>query len=169
MRIFYTCFFHFILLFWYQVFTWICDSPNVSASSILSGVDKYFCVSNFFSNPISCNSVNTVLLLLHFFGRARPSEQDGDLVRTYTGRGIGTLKVSPPWSARPGGGLGIRGLEARKINEHILEMINNIKLLSCISTLLLTFCTTLKAYPGRYTFVNLGSFIYHMAPLLFSF
>ncbi len=32
----------------------------------LSGVERYFCFSNRFSKPISCSSVNTVLLLLPF-------------------------------------------------------------------------------------------------------
>ena len=57
------------------------DSPRESARSILSGVDKYFCVSNLFSNPINCNSVKTVRLRRHRFGFPKTSEPGGDLVR----------------------------------------------------------------------------------------
>lgn len=78
---FLTCFFHFILRFWYHVFTCICDRPRDSASSSLSGVDKYFWSSNLFSSPMSCSSVKTVRLLRHFLGFRKLSEQDGDLVR----------------------------------------------------------------------------------------
>ena len=65
-----TCFFHFIRRFWYlkgidgdrlptsigstyQVFTCNWDKCNISASSIRSGVERYFCVSKRFSRPIN--------------------------------------------------------------------------------------------------------------------
>jgi hypothetical protein len=76
-----TIFFHFIRLFWYHVLTWTWDNPNVSASSMRSGVDKYLCDSNFFSSPISCSSVKTVLLLRHRFGLENPFKSDGDRER----------------------------------------------------------------------------------------
>ena len=75
-----TDFFHFMRRFWYHVFTWTWESPRDSARSILSGVDRYFWVSNRFSSPISWSSVKTVRLRRHFLGRrnaeASPGERD---------------------------------------------------------------------------------------------
>ena len=49
----FTCFFHFMRLFWYHVLTCICDNPSVSARSMRSGVDRYFWLQNLFSRPSS--------------------------------------------------------------------------------------------------------------------
>ena len=37
--------FHLVLLFWYQVFTWVSVKFSLAASSCLSCTDKYFCFS----------------------------------------------------------------------------------------------------------------------------
>lgn len=92
-----TIFFHFILRFWYHVFTCNWLRPRDSARSILeraggtfsrasrhlppplgsawphsylSGVERYFCFSKRFSRPISCSSVNTVRLRRPFLALA---------------------------------------------------------------------------------------------------
>ena len=89
-----TDFFHFMRRFWYHVFTWTWESPRDSARSILSGVDRYFWVSNRFSSPISWSSVKTVRLRRHFLGRRNAEASPGERDRMYTGRGIGRALAS---------------------------------------------------------------------------
>lgn len=45
-------------------YTWVSDRLRALASSILSGVLKYLCASNRFSNPFNCWSLNTVRAFL---------------------------------------------------------------------------------------------------------
>lgn len=56
---FLNCFLCFIRRFWNHVFTWVSDKCNAAASSTLSGVLRYLCISNLASKPASCWSLNT--------------------------------------------------------------------------------------------------------------
>lgn len=58
-------FFHFILLFWNHVFTWVSFKPKVWASLARLDVSRYFCSENVFSRMRSWRSVNTVRDLRH--------------------------------------------------------------------------------------------------------
>lgn len=87
-------FFHFILLFWNHVFTWVSFKPNVCASLARLDVSKYLCSANVFSKTRSWRSVNTVRDLRHL----RPlGVRRVGLTRKYTGSwlkisGLGSVK-----------------------------------------------------------------------------
>ena len=54
------------LLFWYHVFTWVSESPNLVANSILSWTLRYFCLAKCFSKLFNCWSVKAVLAFRGF-------------------------------------------------------------------------------------------------------
>lgn len=58
------CFFHFVLLFWNHIFTWVSVKLRLNARFNLSQTDKYLVVLNLFSNATNCSYVNAVLALL---------------------------------------------------------------------------------------------------------
>ena len=80
-------FFHFILLFWNHVFTWVSFKPRVCASLARLDVSKYFCSANVFSKTRSWRSVNTVRDFLH---RRPLGVRRVGLTRKYTGNWLNT-------------------------------------------------------------------------------
>ena len=55
------CFFHLVLLFWNQIFTWVSVKLRLSARFSLSHTDKYLVVLNLFSKATNCSYVKAVL------------------------------------------------------------------------------------------------------------
>lgn len=95
-------FFHFILLFWNQVFTWVSFKPSVCASLARFDVSKYFCSANVFSKTRSWRSVKTVRDFRHLrpLGVLRVG-----LTRKYTGSwlktsGLGSAKERRIYTSR---------------------------------------------------------------------
>ena len=75
-------FFHFILLFWNQVFTWVSFNSSVWASWARLDVSRYFCSVKVFSRTRSCKSVKTVRDFRHLLPLA---VFNVGLTRKYTG------------------------------------------------------------------------------------
>lgn len=55
------CFFHLVLLFWNQIFTWVSVRLKDRARFSLSHTDRYRVARNLFSRATSCSYVNAVL------------------------------------------------------------------------------------------------------------
>lgn len=55
------CFFHLVLLFWNQIFTWVSVRLRDKARFSLSHTDRYRVARNLFSRATSCSYVNAVL------------------------------------------------------------------------------------------------------------
>lgn len=68
----FSCFFHFVLRFWNQIFTCVSVTFSRVAISALSLEDKYFFCSNCFSSSNICRPVNVVRAFFFLTGQSSP-------------------------------------------------------------------------------------------------